>query len=62
MPLFKGNSNSIISQNIRELRNSGRPEKQAVAIAMSKAGKTKKKQKSVATKVVKHDTSKIFGK
>lgn len=62
MPLFKGNSNSIISQNIRELRNSGRPEKQAVAIAMSKAGKGLKKQKSVATKVVKAKTLKPFGK
>lgn len=62
MPLFKGNSNSIISQNIRELRNSGRPEKQAVAIAMSKAGKGKKKQASIASKVVKAKTGKPFGK
>lgn len=40
MPLFSGSSDSIVSQNIRELRNSGRPEKQAVAIALSKAGKS----------------------
>lgn len=41
MPLIKGDSNDVISANVRELRNSGRDEKQAVAIALSKAGKTK---------------------
>lgn len=44
MPLFKGSSRSIVSQNIRELRKSGRPEAQSVAIALSKAGKGKKKK------------------
>lgn len=42
MPLLKGSSNSIVGSNIRELRNSGYPEKQAVAIALSKAGKSNK--------------------
>jgi len=46
MPLLKGSSDSVISQNIRELRNSGRPEKQAVAIAYSVAGKSKDKKKT----------------
>lgn len=50
MPLFKGSSNNIISQNIRELRNSGRPEKQAVAIALHTAGKDR--GKAVSKKVV----------
>lgn len=40
MPLFKGRSKSIISQNIKELRRSGKPEKQATAIALQKAGKS----------------------
>ena len=42
-PLKKGSSESTISYNIRELMHSGRPQKQAVAIAMKKAGKSRKK-------------------
>lgn len=43
MPLAKGRSKKAISKNISELRGTGRPENQAVAIAMRKAGKAKKK-------------------
>jgi len=42
MPLMKGKSDKVVSQNIRELMASGRPQKQAVAIALSHAGKSKK--------------------
>jgi hypothetical protein len=42
MPLKKGKSKKVISDNIRTELASGRPKRQAIAIAMSKAGKKKK--------------------
>lgn len=45
MPLLKGSSDEVISKNIAELMDSGRPQKQAIAIAMDKAGKARKKKK-----------------
>lgn len=59
MPLLKGSSNAIVSQNIKELRASGRPEAQAVAIALNTAGKGN--GKTVTKKVAKKDTKKPFG-
>lgn len=44
MPLKKGKSNKIVSENVKELINSGRPNKQAIAIALSEAGRSKKKK------------------
>lgn len=43
MPLKKGSSKKVISENIGELERSGRPAKQSIAIAFSKAGKSNKK-------------------
>jgi hypothetical protein len=43
MPLKKGKSKKVISQNIKTEMAHGKPQKQAVAIAMNMARKMKKK-------------------
>jgi len=62
MPLKSGKSKAVVAANIKTEMKAGRPQKQAVAIAMSKAGMSKPSmaapkaapmKKMVAVKVMK---------
>lgn len=48
MPLLKGNSRETISANIKTELAAGKPQKQAVAIALNTAGKGRKKRPRTA--------------
>jgi len=44
MPLKSGSSDKAVSSNIKTEMAAGRPQKQAIAIAMHKAGRMSKKK------------------
>lgn len=46
MPLAKGRSKQVVSKNVATEVRAGKPVKQAVAIAYSVAGKSKKRKAS----------------
>jgi hypothetical protein len=45
MPLKSGSDKKTVSSNIKEEMKAGRPQKQAVAIALSKSRESKEKKK-----------------
>lgn len=45
MPLKKGSSRATVSQNIKTEMAAGKPRKQAIAIALDVAGKSRPKKK-----------------
>jgi len=53
MPLKSGKSKAVVSANIKTEMKAGRPQKQAVAIAMSKAGMSKPMAKPMAKSMAK---------
>ena len=45
MPLKKGKGKKVVGENIRELMHKGYEQTQAIAIALSQSGRSKKKKR-----------------
>lgn len=53
MPLKKGTSKAVVAANIKTEMKAGKPQAQSVAIALSKAGKSKPAPKPMAKPMAK---------
>ena len=59
MPMSEGKSKKVISKNIKEEMKKGKPQKQAIAIALSKAGQSLPKR---GERTAKHKASRAMKK
>ena len=50
MPLKKGKSDKVVSSNVKKLMDEGMPQKQAIAISLTEAGKSRKTKGKAKTK------------
>ena len=61
MPLKAGRSKKVISENIRTEMHAGKPQKQAIAIAMSKAGISKVMKKTHSPDCITPEGQRVVG-
>lgn len=61
MPLQKGKSRKVISNNIKTEMAAGKPQKEAIAIAMSEAGMSHQHHHSVKQMHKMHDIHSVGG-
>lgn len=60
MPLQSGSSREVVSGNIKREMDAGKPQKQAVAIALKKAGKSNQESRQRVSEAAKRLRESMF--